>query len=173
MFPVITFTCSRSAAINAFQRFRQRGQLAFLMAKLTGKLPTLQEFGCYADRLQGSRKYLGLQTIPVPGIVGSVGRSHDFDRRFRPLKTHLRERWAGALLRSGTDSWPPINVNKVGEDYFVEDGHHRVSVANYLGMVYIQAEVWEYPPQSGQMETCQPAARTHFKRQAEVATAHG
>jgi hypothetical protein len=27
----------------------------------------------------------------------------------------------------------------------VEDGNHRVSVANYLGRSFIDAEVWEHP----------------------------
>jgi hypothetical protein len=173
MFPALTFTCSRSAAIDAFQAFRRRGLLTALLAKLTGKPPTLEEFGCYADRLHETRRYLGLQTIPVQAIIGSVGRSRDFDYRFRPLKKHLCDRWAGALLRSGTDSWPPIQVNKVGEDYFVEDGHHRVSVANYLGMIFIQAEVWEYPPQAGHAGACQPSPSASLKRQAQVAPAHG
>jgi hypothetical protein len=173
MFPAMTFTCSRSAAVDAFQSFRLRGLLAAWMAKLTGIFPTLEEFGCYADRLEETRRYLGLQTIPVSAITGSVGRSRDFDRRFRPLKKHLRDRWAGALLRSGNDSWPPIQVNKVDEAYFVEDGHHRVSVANYLGMVYIQAEVWEYPPQAGSGGVCQPGRPVSFKHRADVIPANG
>ena len=115
----------------------------------------MEDFNCYAVRLQEGRKYLGMQTIPVAAITGSVGRSRDFDRHFRPLKKHLRDRWAGAYLRSGTDSWPPISVNKVGETYFVEDGHHRVSVANFLGKNYIQAEVWEYSCRTEQADTCQ------------------
>jgi hypothetical protein len=173
MFPAITVTCQHSAAIYNFQRFRQRGQLAALWAKLTGTYPYLDEFDCYAVRLQESRKYLGLQTIPVEQITGSVGRGRDFDHKFRPLKKHLRDRWAGALLRSGTDSWPPIKVNKVGEDYFVEDGHHRVSAANYIGMIYIQAEVWEYPPQTGQVGSCQLTASMSLERRVEVSPAHG
>ena len=172
MFPTMTVTCQRSAAIDAFQRFRRRGQIAALWAKLTGAYPTLEEFDCYAVRLQEGRKYLGLQTIPVEQITGSVGRGRDFDRKFRPLKKHLRDRWAGAYLRSGTDSWPPISVNKVGETYFVEDGHHRVSVANFLGMAYIQAEVWEYPAHAGQIEACQPAARPALKRRVEQVPVH-
>jgi hypothetical protein len=173
MFPVMTFTCQRSAAINDFQRFRQRGMLAALWAKLTGNSPYLEEFDCHAVRLQQTRKYLGLQTIPVQAITGSLGRSRDFDRRFRPLKKHLRDRWAGVFLSSATDSWPPITVNKLGETYFVEDGHHRVSVANFLGMGYIQAEVWEYPAQSGQAEACQPSARLFFRRRGAIIPARG
>jgi len=173
MFPAVTITCQRSAINDAFHRFRRRGQAAVLWAKLTGAYPYLEEFDCYAARLQEGRKFLGLQTIPVAAITGSVGRGRDFDRKFRPLREHLRDRWAGAHLRSGTDSWPPISVNKVGETYFVEDGHHRVSVANSLGMVYIQAEVWEYPPSASQAEACQLAAQPVLKYRIEMPPAHG
>jgi hypothetical protein len=78
MFPATTVTCQRSAAIYNFQRFRQRGQLAALWAKLNGTYPYLEEFDCYAVRLQEGRRYLGLQTIPVGQITGSVGRGRDF-----------------------------------------------------------------------------------------------
>ena len=173
MFPVMSVTCQRSAAINDFQRFRHLGQLAALWAKLTGAYPYLEEFDCHAARAQEGRKYLGLQTIPVKQITGSVSRGRDFDRRFRPLKKHLRDRWVGAFLRSGNDSWPPISVNKVGNAYFVEDGHHRVSVANFFGMVSIQAEVWDYPSQPGQALTCQSPIRLVVKGRVNTSPAHG
>jgi uncharacterized protein (DUF1015 family) len=43
-----------------------------------------------------------------------------------------------------TTGWPPIRVYQVGNLYFVEDGHHRVSVARQLGLKLIEAEIWEY-----------------------------
>jgi hypothetical protein len=33
---------------------------------------------------------------------------------------------------------------QVGDLFFVEDGHHRISVARQLGAQSIEAEVWEY-----------------------------
>jgi nucleotide-binding universal stress UspA family protein len=38
---------------------------------------------------------------------------------------------------------PPIEVYKVGDAYFVKDGHHRVSVARSIGAKYIQAHVMD------------------------------
>jgi len=87
------------------------------------------------------------------------------------LKKHLRDHWAGALLRSGAESWPPISVDKVGEAYFVEEGHQRVSVANFLGLAYVQAEVWKYPPSPDQAQVCQPIAHQVARRRIEVAPA--
>ena len=43
-----------------------------------------------------------------------------------------------------TTGWPSIKVYQVGNLYFVEDGHHRVSVARQLRITLIEAEIWEY-----------------------------
>ena len=77
-------------------------------------------------------------------IVGSVDRTADFDRRFRPTSNRLRERWQGINLaqRSGR-GMPPIAVYRVGDLHFVRDGHHRVSVALALGHTVIEANVTE------------------------------
>ena len=75
---------------------------------------------------------------------GSVDRTADFDRRFRPTSNRLRERWQGINLaqRSGR-GMPPITVYRVGDLHFVRDGHHRVSVALALGHNVIEANVTE------------------------------
>lgn len=44
---------------------------------------------------------LGLQTIEVDSIVGTVDRSREFDRSFRPTTQRVRTRWERiALTRS-------------------------------------------------------------------------
>jgi hypothetical protein len=45
-------------------------------------------------------------------------------------------------MRRG-DAMPPVLLYKVGEMYFVEDGHHRISVARALGWDVIDARVTE------------------------------
>ena len=39
---------------------------------------------------------------------------------------------------------PPVSLYKVGGLYFVLDGHHRVSVARYHGVEWIDAYVTEF-----------------------------
>jgi hypothetical protein len=39
---------------------------------------------------------------------------------------------------------PPVSLYKVGGFYFVLDGHHRVSVARYHGVEWIDAHVTEF-----------------------------
>jgi hypothetical protein len=90
------------------------------------------------------REDLGLQVVPLEAIVGTVDRAADFDRGFRPTSPRLRSRWEriAAAQRRG-ESLPPISLYKVGDLFFVRDGHHRVSVAKSLGRADIDAYVTE------------------------------
>jgi hypothetical protein len=91
----------------------------------------------------GERR-LGLQVIQLDSIVGTVDRSREFDRRFRPTSGQVRERWQRlALAQRRGESVPPIEVYRVGDMHFVVDGHHRVSVAHALGLKTIDAYVTE------------------------------
>jgi hypothetical protein len=87
---------------------------------------------------------VGLQVVPLDQIVGSVDRTVDFDRGFRPTSPRLRSRWEriAAAQRRG-ESMPPVSLFKIGDLYFVRDGHHRVSVAKSLGRPDIDAYVTE------------------------------
>jgi hypothetical protein len=87
---------------------------------------------------------LGLQVVALDHIVGTIDRAVDFDRRFRPTSGRLRSRWEriAAAQRRG-EALPPVSLYKVGDLYFVRDGHHRVSVAKSLGRTEIDAYVTE------------------------------
>jgi hypothetical protein len=87
---------------------------------------------------------LGLRTIPLDSVVGTVDRTRDFDRGFRPTTPRVRGRWQriAAAQRRG-ESFPPISVYRIGDLHFVRDGHHRVSVARALGRDAIDAYVVE------------------------------
>jgi hypothetical protein len=87
---------------------------------------------------------VGLLVVPLDAIVGTVDRTADFDRRLRPTSARLRSRWEriAAAHRRG-ESLPPVSLYKVGDLYFVRDGHHRVSVARSLGRKDIDAYVVE------------------------------
>ena len=97
----------------------------------------------------GERR-LGEQLIPLDSIVGTVDRSREFDRNFRPTSPRVRERWQRINLaqRKG-EAMPPIDVYRIGELHFVKDGHHRVSVARALGHNDINAYVTEVLTQVG------------------------
>jgi hypothetical protein len=86
--------------------------------------------------------HIGQMTVPIQQIIGSENRVQDFDAHFYPRKAHIEERWVGiAKARLMGTPLPPVELVQVGEDYYVRDGHHRVSVAKALGEVYIEANV--------------------------------
>jgi hypothetical protein len=91
-----------------------------------------------------SEHSVGPQVVQLDLIVGTVGRERDFDRRFRPTSQRVRGRWEqiAAAMRRG-EAMPPVDLMRVGEIYFVRDGHHRVSVARALGRSDIDAYVTE------------------------------
>jgi hypothetical protein len=87
---------------------------------------------------------LGLQTITVETIVGTVDSTRDFDRFFRPTTGRVRERWERlALAQVRGAAIPPIDVYRVGDLHFVKDGHHRVSIAISQQQTTIDAYVTE------------------------------
>jgi hypothetical protein len=94
-----------------------------------------------------NRRYVGRKEVEVSKIVGSVGRHRHFDRGFMPTKASMAERWkrVDRAFHRGVEL-PPVRLYKLGEDYFVEDGNHRVSVARYQEVEWIEAEVTEFYP---------------------------
>jgi hypothetical protein len=133
---------------NDFLRARHRQVLAALGQRLRGgrgdggRIVPLDE----VVRPLGWRgeRQLGLRTIPVDTIIGTVDSRRDFDRRFRPTSGRVRYRWERlALAQRRGESIPPIDVYQVGELYFVSDGHHRVSIALAMGQKTIDAYVTE------------------------------
>lgn len=92
-----------------------------------------------------SQSYRGVQQVPVDKIIGTTSNRYaDFDRAFLPSQARTKARWKAIdELRLRDISLPPIQLYKVGEVYFVRDGHHRVSVARQIGQTDIDAEVIE------------------------------
>lgn len=96
--------------------------------------------------------YVGVRPIPVEKIVGTAGRSQDFDRNFLPRRRGVGERWKRVERVFPEGAFPPIVVYQLGDSYFVVDGHHRVAIARQRGMSFIDAEItrlntsFELPP---------------------------
>lgn len=87
----------------------------------------------------------GTQPVAIEQIVGSTGRSNEFDLAFYPRQKTTEERWVNVAKNQYQGSKiPPVLLYKVGEAYFVEDGNHRVSVARANGETAILANVIEF-----------------------------
>ena len=107
---------------------------------------TLANLECdLGHALPARRRNVGLRAIPLETIVGTseASKARRFDASFRPPPSS-RRRWEGLWMatRRGRNL-PPISVYRLGDCHYVDDGHHRVSVAHALGMAAIDAEVTE------------------------------
>lgn len=137
---------SYSSAIQDFKRARRQAALQEVLARIAGKSQRLVSFEEIRKRVgQGGMLPRGLQEIPLDAIVGSVGRYEDFNRQFLPRQEVQPGRWARVRMAMEGRGLPPIEVYKLGEVYFVLDGHHRVSVARQVGAKQVEAYVTEIP----------------------------
>jgi hypothetical protein len=128
-----------------FQRARFKAFMNRVWATLSGQPSTLLSYDEIKEKLHiGGPIYRGVKTVRVDQIAGSLNRYHEFDRVFLPASDKLAARWTSVNRAFYQEiSLPPVVLYKVGEVYFVVDGHHRVSVAREQGQIYIEAEVRE------------------------------
>ncbi len=134
-----------SRAQADFNRARMRAFWRGIFAALTGEPNQLLSYDEVREKLRiGGPIYRGVQTVRLDQIAGSLNRYHQFDRVFLPIQSATAERWQ-RISRAFYEevSLPPVVLYKVGEVYFVVDGHHRVSVARDQGQEFIDAEVRE------------------------------
>lgn len=93
---------------------------------------------------EGQFEQTSPRTVPLRDIRGSVnpGRTQDFDAVFHPLTNHSKERWTGiAKARRAGHRLPRVSLIEANGVFYVQDGHHRVSVARALGDRDIEANV--------------------------------
>jgi hypothetical protein len=128
-----------------FDRAHHRALLGALVARLRRRPDVLLAFEEVRRGLAvAAESYRGVRAVPVDRIVGSTDRWGDFDRAFRPRRAHCADRWVSVARAHGEGkSLPPVQLYRIGDAYFVRDGHHRVSVARVRGQAAIDAEVIE------------------------------
>ena len=141
-------------AAHAYRRLAHERTRASIERRLRHLPPDSDDLAYLAEdrgRLAlARRRPIGLVVIPVSSIVGTVDehKAATFDRCFRP-PGFSEGRWTQMYraARRGAEL-PPISVYRVGEQHYLRDGHHRVSVARALGAESIDAHVVELVPSS-------------------------
>ena len=132
-----------------FSRARRKALLRRMRNRLRRENASEGVLLCFDDlsKIPGAMGgiHRGMRTVPVKLIGGSVGRCSEFDRDFMPARASVGERWkrVDQVFHRG-EELPPVSLYKVGGFYFVLDGHHRVSVASYHGVEWIDAYVTEF-----------------------------
>ena len=131
------------SALEDFQEARRRAAFQTIGDRLRGRSEVLLSYDDVRKQLRGIEKAeRTLTDIPVKAIIGSVNRYTDFTRNFLPKKRVASERWARVKAATATlTGLQPIEVYQIGEAYFVQDGNHRVSIAQQSGQSHIQAYV--------------------------------
>jgi len=129
-----------------FDQMRFKGRLNRIWNALFNQPSELLSFDELKNTVRiGISVYRGVKTVRTEQIIGSLNRNHEFDRAFRPIGKVSPRRWQSVnrAFYEGVNL-PAVVLYKVGEVYFVVDGHHRVSVARKQGQVFIDAEVREF-----------------------------
>lgn len=102
---------------------------------------------------------VGVRTIRIEHIKGSVSRQGEFDRHFFPATDRIRERWMRIMMaRLEEIHLPPVEVIQADSRYFVIDGHHRISVARILGEEFIDADITSLELEPARIEEAQNAS---------------
>ena len=141
-------------AQHDFMRARRQATMAGLVARLQGEPDDVRQILPYEEVVEAlgfvSEKSAGRAVVSLDEIVGTVDRTGEFDRGFRPTSGRVRSRWEhiAAAMRRG-ESMPPVDLLRIGTIYFVRDGHHRISVARALGRKDIDALVTDVQTRLG------------------------
>jgi len=135
------------SAVADFHQSRRRAEMEAVLSRLSGRPAELLPYEEVRKKLRlGTSVEQGIENVPIDAIIGSVGRYQDFTRSFLPRHDSDRHRWA--RVKAGVQDLsglPPVELYRVGEAYFVLDGHHRISVAKQVGATHIEAYVHEVP----------------------------
>jgi len=126
-----------------YQQAYRNGKFAKIKAMLTKRSRHLYKMTTVQHTCRtGPHQHIGTEMVSISQIRGTDGRVHDFDIDFYPLQIHNEDRWKGVAeaLNMGK-KLPPVKLIQVEDIYFVQDGHHRISVARALGQDHIEAMV--------------------------------
>jgi hypothetical protein len=132
-------------AIRLYNNHNQKTLWNILKNRLTHRCNDLLHTERVLSQLEEPDfRHLGRFEVPVNSIVGSSGRSNDFDLEFNPLRNTLGDRWIhiAQVFLSGK-RLPPVQLYKIADAFFVVDGHHRLSVAKAAGQQFVCANVIE------------------------------
>ncbi|MCU0923778.1 MAG: hypothetical protein MUF16_26220 [Burkholderiaceae bacterium] len=133
----------REQLIKMYWSDAAQGQRQRFFARIRGRTSKLERLAeLKAEAEAHAQHYAGLKAVPIEQITGTEDQAPAFDRNFHPIGDRPRQRWLSvAEARLTGKTLPPVQLVQVGEQYYVRDGHHRISVAQALGEAFIEAEI--------------------------------
>lgn len=129
---------------RAIDALRRRGAAAGRQRTERERLPSLSDRHPSAG--SAPRRRIGLRSVPLERIVGTVRHPTQNTADFLPLPRLRGRNWEARWLRitgalDRLASLPPVELVQVGDDYYVVDGHNRVAAALRAGGVEVDADV--------------------------------
>jgi len=109
-------------------------------------LPSL--YDAFPRAFQATRHPRGLQVVALDDVIGTVRHPTQNTADFLPLPQLRGRNWMARWQRLQEATrrlivLPPVDLVKVGDGYYVLDGHNRVAAALQGGAVAIDADVVE------------------------------
>lgn len=144
--PTVSFrSATEQSAVQMFEHALSEGGWWRLMRKLRRQPTELLIFQQLRECLNWQGQVgRGIHTVELNQVVGTMRMSNEFDAMFHPANRTSKFRWISVATAWLKDiPLPPIELIKVGDNYFVEDGNHRISVARALGVDYLEANIIE------------------------------
>ena len=139
-----------NTALSRFSSALGKGKFARLKRRILQRPQSLYDLNALKpDLVLRGSFYAGIQVVPIRSIIGSEGRTTDFDMDFHPISEASRERWVNmAMVYLARLLLPLVQLIQVDDAYFVRDGHHRISVSRAFGQFAMDAEVitWKAQP---------------------------
>lgn len=144
-------------------RFRSKGQSDSTAPAVKSFSANQQREGAYDSRVRG------VATVPLDRIVGSVGRYHDFDHRFRFKQPVHSERLQNIrqAMREGRPL-PPVKLYQIRDEYYALDGNHRIAAAKEFGHDEILADIIEFIPTGASLENVLCRERADFRDRTQL-----
>ena len=111
--------------------------------------PLLNMWDVQPEAHRAAIREIGMQSVPVTAIKGTaVEGPAQRGGDFLPLRERRSNDWRGRWQRimqavDNLVTLPPIDLIKLGDEYWVVDGHNRVAAALYTGQVELDAVVQE------------------------------
>jgi|SRR5690606_7911769 len=141
---------ARARLLDVFDRLLRRCRRLYALTdvavkSVSGGCPRVAAGPTQTRLIPGPRRLV--EDVLLERVVGSLGRADDYTADFLPRRGSDEERWA--RVRVALDSLegvPPIELYQVGADYYVKDGHHRVSVMKRMGLRHVEAYVTRLVP---------------------------
>jgi hypothetical protein len=113
---------------------------------------------------------LGTHPVKIDRIVGSVGRCLDFDPKFKFRDKNNSQNRYNSIKRALEEGviLPPVELYKIKDEYYVVDGHHRISAGKEMGQKYVDAWVIEFLPAKDSPENALYLRRFNFEQKIDI-----